>query len=707
MADNNNKTPPQMPPPPTPPPAAADGEKKGGKKEKIKKPQKPKGPIRTEVVIPFIIVLVVTWAYFHFFFDRNLKSLLEYGGYQIVGAEVNIASLETSFSDASIRIQKVELTDSERPTHNVFSVGEIRFGMLWDALLRAKIVINEMAVEEIILGGKRNHTGKVKPPEPPSIDDGKPSLLETEGKKLKDKALNETEKRYNDNVMGDVAALLGGADAGEQLKKIEGTLESKVMLKKFETDLNAKKLAWDVRLKTLPQGKEVSALGDRLSKVKTKDFKTPQELQASLTEIDKVLKEADAKYKTIQSASTDLDADLKNLDAQFKAVEQQIKTDISDLKARFKIPKIDAASISKSLLRPYLDPYIKKIDHYKALAEKYLPPKFANKITGKASENDPDDVPIQPHPRAKGVVYEFPNKFSYPLFWIKRVLISSKFDASSTYKTEETGYKGNIAGQILDITSNQKITNKPTVLKIDGDFPSAGMKDFMTEVSLDNRPDDSIVKFLFGIGSYTVDHKTIVDSKDVKIAFDNAVGTIKSEGSLIGLKKLDFKLDNKYANLKFDVSSPNAQIDPILKEIFAGLPDVTINADGEGILPRIDFELQSNIGSELQKGFERQLAKKIEEAKAKLQAYIDEQVGKEKAKIEGELNKMKAQADTEVKKVQAQLEAQKKQAEDKINIAKKDGENKAKQQVQNEIKKKLSGKDGKKLEDALKKKLGL
>ena len=155
------------------------------------------------------------------------------------------------------------------------------------------------------------------------------------------------------------------------------------------------------------------------------------------------------------------------------------------------------------------------------------------------------------------------------------------------------------------------------------------------------------------------------------------------------------------------MSSTNAQIDPILKEIFAGLPDVSINANGEGVLPRIDFDLQSNIGSELQKGFEKQLAKKIEEAKAKLQAYIDEQVGKEKAKVEAELNKLKAQADGEVKKVQTQLETQKKQAEDKITAAKKSGEAQAKKQVQDEIKKKLSGKDGQKTLNDLKKKLGL
>ena len=61
-----------------------------------KKPKR-KGPIRTEAVIPFLIVVAIFAIYFELFFDMNLRSAFEWIGYEVVGAEVDIAKVETSF----------------------------------------------------------------------------------------------------------------------------------------------------------------------------------------------------------------------------------------------------------------------------------------------------------------------------------------------------------------------------------------------------------------------------------------------------------------------------------------------------------------------------------------------------------------------------------------------------------------------------------
>lgn len=126
---------------------------------------KKKGILRTEAVVPFLIVVAILYAYFHFFFDMHLKKAIEWGGYQAVGAEVDIAKLETSFFRGTIRLQGIEVTNAEKPSHNSFAIGDIRFGVLWDGLLRAKFVVEEMAVEQIKIDTLRKSPGKVKPPE--------------------------------------------------------------------------------------------------------------------------------------------------------------------------------------------------------------------------------------------------------------------------------------------------------------------------------------------------------------------------------------------------------------------------------------------------------------------------------------------------------------------------------------------------------------
>lgn len=640
---------------------------------------KEKGPIRWEAIIPVAIICLVIGLYFHFFFDTHLRKGLEWGGYKAIGAEVNIGSLETSFFKASLNIQDIELTDAEKPTHDSIKIGDIRFSMLWDALLRAKVVINEAAVEQIEFGVLRKRPGKVAPPEPVSNE---PGFAEKQAAKLKEEALDQANSQFGDNVLGDVISMLGGTEGEAQLDKLKDSLPSKAMLEKFETDIKAKQTKWDATIKTLPQEKEIKALGDRLGKIKSKDFKNVQELQTSLQELDKVVKDADGKYKQIQSVSTELQADLKTLETQYKEIEAQIKVDIKSLESHFRIPKLDAKAMTMAMFQRYLGPYRAKFNRYKALAEKYLPPNLMKK-----GQQDPDDIPVQPHPRETGITYEFGRPNSYPLFWIKRTGVSSQAGLSPN--------AGNIAGEILDITSNQRLIGKPTVASLSGDFPANQIADFLLKLVLDNRKEDSEIQYLLKVGSYPLEGKQLVDSPDVNIAFQKAVGAIDINGKLVGLKDLTLNFNNRFSKIDYAISSKNTIADEILKAVFAGIPLVTLDVTANGTLPGVNIDVNSNLGPELQKGFEKQIQAKIDEAKKKIQAYVEQEIGKLKGQADAQLNQLRSQVDNEVKKAQAQLDQQKKQAEDKVNVAKKDAENQGKKKLEQEGKKALDDLKGK------------
>lgn len=647
---------------------------------KSPKPVKKKSIIRWGAIIPFAIFCAIVGLYFHFFFDLQLRKGMEWVGYKVMGVEINIANLETSFFKASFRLQGLEVTDAEKPTQNSIKIGDIRFGMLWDALLRAKIVVNEAVVEQIEFAVPRKTPGRVKPPEPPSKE---PGFLAKQADKLKDQAMLKIQDEADGNVLGDAVAILGGANPQNQLNSLQASLPSKEMLSKFEADFKAKQKAWEDRLKALPQGKEIQALGDRLGKVKYKDFKTPQEVQQSLQEFDAIFKEADAKYKQIQSASDSLSADLKQTDADYRSLEAQIRKDIKELETHFRIPKIDAKSLSKSIFRQYLNPYLDKVNRYKALAEEYLPPKYTRKGGDKTDDN------IQPHPRATGTTYEFGRPNSYPLVWIKRTAVSSQAGASP--------YAGNIKGEILDITTHQRLVGRPTVATIEGNFPARELMGLLLRVSLDNTKDQSEIKYVANVDSYALAGKELVNSPDVKIAFTKANGGLKLNGDLIGLKKFNMNLENQFTKIDYAISATNQIADEVLKAIFAGIPMVNLTANARGEWPSLSLDVNSNLGPELQKGFERQLQAKIDEARKKIQAYVDEQIGQQKARIEAELNKAKTQINGEIQKLQAQLDSQKKQAEAKVNETKKDAENQGKKKLEEE---------GKKAVDELKKKFG-
>jgi uncharacterized protein (TIGR03545 family) len=654
--------------------------------ENTQKTPKRQGPIRFEAVIPFAIVMAVMIAYFHFFFDLHLRRAFEIAGYHFLGAQVDIEKVETSFWKGTFRVRGIQLTNAEKPTHNMVQIGDVRFGVLWDGLLRARFIVDEMATEQIQIDIPRKSPGRVKPPEPAEPDSDGPSAAE----KLKDKALGAVESKYQDNALGDLAAILGGTSSAEQIGKIEGSLASKARLKEIKADYEAKQKQWQARFASLPKGPELQALGDRLGKVKTKDFKSPQELQASLQEIDSILKEADAKFKSAQSAGSDLNTEIKALEQGFKDLEAMIKKDLNDLESRFRIPSLDAKSISQSIFYPYVAPYLAQFNRYQSLVKKYAPPNLINKDKGEEPSQ------IQPRPRAEGISYEFTKPRSYPMFWVKRISVSS---------TAGPGLNsGNINGLITDVTSNQMLVGRPTIAKLEGNFPSLEISDFFTQLTIDNTKELLRLAYDFRVGSYGLSAKELVQSPDIKIAFQRAQGSMSSKGDLVGLRDFKFSMSNQFQNVDYMISAPNKDAEAMIKAVFAGIPKVTLDANGSGRLPGLSLSINSNLGAELAQGFEKQINLKLAEAKAKLQAYVDEQVGKERSRLEAEFNKAKSQAESEIKKIQDQINTEKAKAQAKIDQSKKDSENQARKSVEDQLRKAIPDAD-KKVED-LKKRFG-
>jgi uncharacterized protein (TIGR03545 family) len=629
--------------------------------------KKKKGLLRTEAIVPFLIVVVVAFLYFTFIFDHNLRMAFEWIGYEVVGAEVDIASLETSFIHATIRVQDIEITNPDKPELNMLKIGDVRFGLLWDALLRAKFVVNEMAVEKIEIAVPRSHRGKVKPPPPPPSVIGQPTALEKETGKVENAAVNTVETKYKGNVLGDIAAVLGGKAGGSdaQLKNLEESLPSKKRLDAFSKELSEKQKKWDAKLKTLPQNAEIQALGKRLSEVKTNNFKNPQEVIDSVQKIGAILQDADGKYKTVTSVAGELATDLNSTNQEFNEINALVNKDIQTLESHFHIPHLDAKSLGTSVLEQYLAPYLAKINHYRTLALKYVPPNVMKKASGGGSSGPSEpDISMQPRPRARGVSYEFGRPNSYPMVWVKRISISSQ--AGATHNS------GNIHGLVTDLTTNQLLTGKPTAGEFDGNFPDMEVTGLQGKFSFDNRKESSVTDFDFSVAGYPIDGKELVSSPpDARVAFKKAYGALKSHGQLIALSNLDFNLDNQISKIDYDITAQNPVIDDVLKKVFAGLPVITIDAHGKGELPaNIALDVNSNIGPELQKGFEKQLSAKVEEMKGKIQAAINQAIGGERSQIESQLKIANNDVNGQVKKVEDALNAQKAKGEKDMNQSK-------------------------------------
>ena len=635
-----------------------------------KKPKKTPGPIRFEAIIPFGVVVALIWAYFALFFDSHARLALQKLGTDANGAEVNIGHLKTSFFNASLEIRKIQLTDAERPTHNSLEIGSIKWKMSWDALLRAKVAIDEASILDIALGTKRSSPGYVVPPEPPSNEP-------TAAEKLKTQALQAAEDRFKQNVLGDAAALLGGADPSAQLKNIEDSLKSQARIKELQNELAKKQKEWDERIAKLPKSEELKDIEKRAKAIKLDGFSNPMEVQQSVQQIESLVRDVDEKVKNVKATGDAVGSDLKTWQANINQLKDFVEKDIADLKNRFKIPQLDAKSLAMSIFGPM---FLGKVRQYEAhfnKAKEYLPPP-------KTAEEKAAFKP-KPKERTEGRNYVFGKPKSYPLFWLKYASISSKASPGGT--------SGDLKGELKHVSTDQRATGHPITLSFEGAFPSAEVFDVDGLLTLDHRTSTPEQSLDLKVGRFAVGEMKLVQSPEVNLALKEAAGSSKVNIRLKG-GELDMKLDNTFSKVAYDTKAQQPMVQEILQGALADVPTVTLNARASGEWKSPEFDIRSNLGEALQTAFQKQLQAKINEAQAKLKSMVDEAIAKERAKLTAEFDKTKGELDKTVKAKQAEMDKLKSELEKKKNQAVSDGQKK----LQNE---------GQKAVDELKKRFGL
>lgn len=566
-------------------------------KEKTTKTPKKKGPIRFEAIIPVLILSLITFAYFTFYFDNHLKKLFEYVGTQGNGAEVNVASVNTSFLRGSFDLHGLQVTDKERPTHNMLEIENIHFKYLWDALLRMKFVVDDASINNIQISKPRKSPGRVVPPEP-----AKPSKMDA----IQLEVIAQVKNKYSKNVLSDVVTLLEGGDYKDQIEKLRGDLKSEARINAMMIDVNTKKQFWDTKVKTLSDTSKLKEIDSEVQLISKQ--KNILEQAKGIKKLNDLLKDVNQQYKDVQLASKQLKAEVNAVSEYPKEIEKLVKEDIASLKNRFSVPQIDFKDMAMHLFAGQFAEYIVKARKYQALAKQYIPEK-----------KEKDEV--IPPKRSEGKNYQFPVTTGYPLFWLKRAAISSQGTADT--------YSGNVSGELTNVTTSPKTVGKPIILDVKGDFPGVKVMGVQAKITADFTRDIGTQSALIKVGSFNVSEKMFVNDDKMRFGFLNAVGSSTITASLIQ-DQIQMSWNSSLNNPKFLVESKSKIAQEMLTNILSAIPLITINGSASGSFSNLEMHIASNLGDELGNGFKREIGNKLTEAQDKIQSLVDEKINKPK-----------------------------------------------------------------------------
>ncbi|MCB9091564.1 MAG: TIGR03545 family protein [Halobacteriovoraceae bacterium] len=634
--------------------------------------KKPKGPIRTGLVSIIVIFCTVVFCYCYFFLDNHIRYVLSKVLTNVNNAEVDIADVSLSFKEGSIYIRGIQFTNFDEPEYNSIQIGEIGYNVSWDALLRAKIVIEDAKLLDLAFNQKRKKPGKIYP----KLKEEKEKQEESKVvKELKGDVKAAVTKKGEENVLGDVVTLLqgGGGDIKDNLKNIKFDLKSEQKINELKSLVEKKQEQWKSDVKEI---KELDELKKVYAKAKgIKISKDPKTALKQLKEFKSLKSEADGYIKQYKSKISALKDDYKGLKNEMNSLDDLYKEDLKALKEHFKLPSLNLSEMAQGIFGSYVKKQIAPYMKYWYTVKEYIPEKKPSK-----------EEKLTPHQRAQGVTYHYPKKKGYPFFWLKEMDISSR---SQTEKgSADVSYQ--LGGFVKDLSSNNTLVGRPLSFKIAGDMPAKKVNGLLVEGIVEKNEQEKFQAKVNGkVNSYQIEELKLSNSSKLKLALTDTQAQTKFSG-VLGMKEGDLKVNTSFSSVDWKIQAEKSSVDKILNTVFGRIPQFTLNSNIYGfyLVPKI--KIDSDFDNKFGASIKQYVGEEVKKAEAKLRNMVDEKVANQKKELFSKLGKTEQEYLKPLLSSENNLQSFSKNFSDIGKKLEKEQKNKVKSKAKSAVKKELN-----------------
>ena len=530
-----------------------------------------KNIFRWQGLIAFMLIIGGLAALVTLLADSLVQTGIEAAGTRLNGAKVEIDRTELSFFPLGVEVSRLQVTDPEQPMKNAVDVRRLNFSLSPLDLVRRKIIINEMAVDDVRFNTDRTTSGALS----------------------KKAAVSD---RANDKIFGfqlpsfdveDVKAIL----AKEPLKSLEEA-------ERLKQAITAEKEKFEARLKELPDKEKM----DRYE-IRIKALKGRKDLASALTgikELNDILKNIRTDIALIRQTRDDVRASARMLREQTAVVAQSPGEDIRRLTEKYGPSPRGAGNITALVFGPRYGQWVETgLTWYQKLQ-----PLLAG------GDHPAEAKKVRPE-RGRGVNVRFPERQPLPDFLIRRAAVSITLAG------------GVVSGDVRDITSEQPVLGRPLTYA----FSSEQMKN-MTAIDISGQLNH--VKPGQARDSMNVSARGI-QIVDFPISRDKGFPLTLSRGTADGL--LETVVDGRGLGARAEVTvrktafvaAPEESLNRIEQAVIERLAAVsgfTLNALAKGTIDDFKVDLDSNLDDVVKEAVKTLIGENLAEFKSRLKAAV-------------------------------------------------------------------------------------
>ncbi len=537
--------------------------------------------------LALILIFLIAVVVFNIvFMDRIVERAIERNLETIFEAKADMTGLDLQILKGRLLFQSLEVANSRKPFRNLFELGEVDVQLDLQQLVRNKVVINNVKLQEIRWDTERETSGAL-----PGVSAAKAGEM-GEGE----------EESFVGAFMEDA-----GEVVADVIKKEMANIKSPKLLEELPGKYLNLKGEWDKTLRE--QKKDLENLPKLIEPVKAIDIKNIKTADQALTAykmVDDTYKKIKLTEENLTGSFNKLKADLNMANEDKKSVSTSISNDLAHLSSFIKSPET-VGGIASAILDPYMEKYLGEING-KFKRWNYYFEKLKPMIKRKEGRN------LVLRDYGRDVTYPC---VAIPKFWLQNL------DVSLGSNQERNLY----IVKASDITSDPNLLHNPTTFSIKRTKSSeevewAGFIDKREnrEKSAEFDFKAKNIPFILGEGI-----------KALKVS--NAKGTYNLDGDLSfdRVGRAGGTLHLQLSNLALDLIDNEDKIAASIKSVLSSNPvDImvgyTINEDGKYTL-----KIKSNLDKLIAGTINKLVTEWVAETKVKLEAELNSLI---RAKLE-------------------------------------------------------------------------
>lgn len=530
--------------------------------------------IRWQGLLIFIAVMALVLVFWFLFVDKIVKSSIEKVGTAIVGAKVELEDADLSLIPLGLTLDTLKVTNPNEPMKNAVEFKKAVAAIDFGKLLMRKVIIDEMSLNGIQFNTDRKYSGAIK--------------KTTKSKEIEEK---ETEKKR-------LTLKLPSLEIPDVKMIIQNeNLETLQAIQKLKEDIENIKAEWQKNLNSLPDKKKLESYKERIDNLKSSS-KGIGAIFGKATEAASLKKEIETDISQLKQSLNNFKSQKEDLKAKIESLKNLPEKDIARLKGKYGLSGDFAQNFTKLLFGEKVSDYLNTAMYW----YKKLSPYLESGEEKVKKEEEPKKI------RAKGVDVAFKEYNPMPDFLI-------------TKSSADMIIAGNIlAGEIMNITSSQKILKKPLTFNFDAkELKDA--KGIKITGKIDHITSKSNDTFKANLEGVKLDNLKLLDSKDIKILMEKALVSMSLDVNIKG-DNLDATINANIGSVSFSGMSEKEIISNILNEALGEITKFNLQAKISGKTDDYKLSISSDMDNIMKTAMDKVIKNQMAEFEKRLKDEI-------------------------------------------------------------------------------------